>query len=191
MITLRTSRRSPAATPSSSAIATIASTPAPPPTASLFTPATRLRPELRGSTGYKGWQHPGHPHTFAAPRPSETPSPEASGSRCSRLARARQGLKALAANKIQAKDQNGLGSCWVYGRTRSVELRRVLEGLAHVNSHPNRSAAQSLAGQRRRLRPKPSTRSRPPASARRASSTSLLSAPQPLESRLAGQRQDP
>ena len=56
-------------------------------------------------------------------------------------------LKALAANNIQAKDQDGMSLCWVYGSTRAVELRRVLEGLKHVELAPE-SVAGPITGWR-------------------------------------------
>ncbi len=95
-----------------------------------------LRPELRGSTGYKGWQHPGHPHTFRGPSPVRNIIPRSEWVPMLQAGKGQAVLKALVANNIQAKDQNGLGYCWVYGSTRSVELRRVREGLAHVELAP-------------------------------------------------------
>ena len=95
-----------------------------------------LRPELRGSTGYKGWQHPGHPHTFRGPSPVKNIIPRTEWVPMLQAGKGQAVLKALVANNIQAKDQNGLGYCWVYGSTRAVELRRLLEGLTHVELAP-------------------------------------------------------
>ena len=36
----------------------------------------------------------------------------------------------------QAKDQNGLGYCWVYGSTRAVEVQRAVQGLATLDLSP-------------------------------------------------------
>jgi hypothetical protein len=91
---------------------------------------------LQGSTGYKGWQNPAEQHIFRGPKPPGTPIPRSQWADMIRAGSGLAAFNALATNNIQAKDQNGLGYCWVYGSTRAVELRRVLEGLPQLDLSP-------------------------------------------------------
>jgi len=82
-----------------------------------------------GSLGYKGWQRPDAPHSFRGGRPVVGAIPR---SEWKDRIRAGQGsfLSDLVKQQgIAAKDQNGLGYCWVYGSTRTVEIRRATMGL--------------------------------------------------------------
>ncbi|MGO9115745.1 MAG: hypothetical protein ACLP9L_41595 [Thermoguttaceae bacterium] len=79
--------------------------------------------------GYLGWEKPGSPHAFIAPRPIGDPIPR---SQWHDLIKAGQGsflsdlVKRLG---IRAKDQGKLKYCWVYGSTRAVEVARAVSGL--------------------------------------------------------------
>ncbi len=87
-------------------------------------------------TGYKGWQNPHAPHAFRGQRPVGSTIP-----RSQWHARIKQGqgtfLSDLVKQQgIKAKDQNGLGYCWVYGSTRAVEVRRAVQGLPLLDLSP-------------------------------------------------------
>ena len=89
-----------------------------------------------GSTGYRGWQRPGKPHAFRGARPVGTTIPR---SQWHERIRSGQGnfLSDLVKEKgIVAKDQNGLGFCWVYGSTRAVEIQRAVQGLTRLDLSP-------------------------------------------------------
>ena len=99
-------------------------------------PNDELAPVLQGRCGYKGWQQPGLPHDFKGPRPVDTVIPR---SQWANMIRGGAGLKAFEAIQsqgIHSKDQDGLNFCWGYGSTRVMELRRVLEGLPHIELAP-------------------------------------------------------
>jgi hypothetical protein len=88
------------------------------------------------STGYHGWQRPDAPHAFRGKRPIDHTIPR---SRWHDLINAGQGtfLSDLVKNRgIRAKDQNGLGYCWVYGSTRAVEVERAIAGLPFLDLAP-------------------------------------------------------
>jgi hypothetical protein len=93
-------------------------------------------PGKRFSTGYKGWQRPDRPHAFRGARPvGRTIRRELWHD----LITAGQGsfLSDLVKNRgIKAKDQNGLGYCWVYGSTRAVEVERAIAGLPLLDLSP-------------------------------------------------------
>lgn len=98
-------------------------------------------PQAR-STGYKGWQNPHAPHAFRGQRPVGRTIP-----RSEWHARIKAGAPGtpgqgtflsdlLKQQGIQAKDQNGLNFCWVYGSTRAVEVRRAVQGLPRLELSP-------------------------------------------------------
>ena len=96
---------------------------------------TRGGPQAR-STGYKGWQNPEVRHAFRGQRPVGRTVPR---SQWHERIKAGQGtfLSDLIKQKgIQAKDQNGLGYCWVYGSTRAVEVQRAVQGLVTLDLSP-------------------------------------------------------
>ncbi len=89
-----------------------------------------------GSTGYKGWQNLDAPHAFRGQRPVERTIPR---SEWHDRIKAGQGTflsDLLKQQRINAKDQNGLGYCWVYGSTRAVEVRRAVQGLPLLDLSP-------------------------------------------------------
>jgi hypothetical protein len=93
-------------------------------------------PGLPFSTGYKGWQRPGQPHGFAGKRPLGRTVPR---SEWHDRITAGQGTflsDLIASRGIRAKDQNGLGYCWVYGSTRAVEAARAVAGMPFLNLSP-------------------------------------------------------
>jgi hypothetical protein len=88
------------------------------------------------STGYKGWQRPDKPHAFRGKRPVGQTVPRG---QWHDLIQAGQGafLSDLIKNRgIQAKDQNGLSMCWVYGSTRAVEVQRAIACLPFHDLSP-------------------------------------------------------
>jgi len=88
---------------------------------------------LQGSTGYQGW---GTSHRFTGPKPVGPLIPR---SQWVPMIQAGAGLKAfnaLTAAGVKAKNQNGLNYCWVFASTRAMELRRLLEGLPHLELSP-------------------------------------------------------
>ena len=92
-------------------------------------------PQAR-ATGYRGWQRPDTPHAFRGSRPVGQTIPR---NQWHDRIKAGQGnfLSDLIKQKgIQAKDQNGLGYCWVYGSTRAVEVQRAVQGLAALDLSP-------------------------------------------------------
>ena len=99
-------------------------------------PQHQLVPALRGSTGYKGWQHPQTPRTFRGSRPLSNLVPRTEWTK-----RIQDGqgtfLSDLVKQKgIKALDQNGLGFCWVYGSTRTAQLWRVLGAMPWLDLSP-------------------------------------------------------
>ncbi len=89
-----------------------------------------------GSTGYKGWQRADAPHAFRGQRPVGRTIPR---NEWHDRIKAGQGafLSDLIKQKgIQAKDQDGLNFCWVYGSTRAVEIQRAVQGLVTLNLSP-------------------------------------------------------
>ena len=89
-----------------------------------------------GSTGYKGWQKPDAPHAFRGQRPVGRTIPRSAWH--DRI-KAGQGtfLSDLVKQQgIKAKDQDGLGYCWVYGSTHAVEIRRAVQGLPLLDLSP-------------------------------------------------------
>lgn len=90
----------------------------------------------RVHSGYLGWERPGVPHKFKAgldvgptiPRSEWVPRIQAGqGTFLSDVVKSKN---------IPAKDQNGLGYCWVYGSTRAVEIQRCVMGFDHVELSP-------------------------------------------------------
>lgn len=89
-----------------------------------------------GGLGYRGWQRPGAEHRFRGGRPIVRTIPR---SEWKDRIRAGQGSflsDLLKQQGIRAKDQNGLGYCWVYGSTRTVEVRRATMGLPFHDLSP-------------------------------------------------------
>jgi hypothetical protein len=89
-----------------------------------------------GSMGYKGWQNPTARHTFRGQRPVGQTVPR---SQWHAQIAAGQGTflsDLVKQKKIQAKDQNSLNFCWVYGSTRAVEVRRAATGLPALDLSP-------------------------------------------------------
>ncbi len=89
-----------------------------------------------GSTGYKGWQNPDAPHALRGQRPVGRTIPRSAWH--DRI-KAGQGtfLSDLVKQQgIKAKDQDGLGYCWVYGSTHAVEIRRAVQGLPLLDLSP-------------------------------------------------------
>ncbi len=89
-----------------------------------------------GNFGYQGWQRPDQPHRFRGGSPVARTIPR---SEWKDRIRAGQGsfLSDLVKQQgMAAKDQNGLGYCWVYGSTRTVEVRRATMGLPFHDLSP-------------------------------------------------------
>jgi hypothetical protein len=99
-------------------------------------PHEELRQILRGSTGYKGWQNPDAPHVFKGEMQVDTVIPRSEWAGMIAAGAGMKAFNALNAAGVKAKDQNGLDYCWVYGSTRVVEARRLVEGLPHVELAP-------------------------------------------------------
>ena len=89
-----------------------------------------------GSTGYRGFHNPASPHIFQGGKPLGRTIPR---SVWHDRIQAGQGTflsDLLKHEKIPAKDQNGLGYCWVYGSTRAVEVQRAIAGLPFRDLSP-------------------------------------------------------
>ena len=108
---------------------------------------------VQRSRGYFGWQHPSVHREFRGPRPVTNLIPR---SQWTSLIRAGQGtfLSDLVKQRgIQAKNQNGLNYCWVYGSTRTAELWRILGGMPGSNFRRKASAVPAtVPAQHGRLR---------------------------------------
>ena len=108
----------------------------------IATPRDATRPpasdQVHRLRGYRGWKPPRHTRIKRAqvPLPPLVPRSEWTA----RIAAAAgKSLKDL--YPLPAKDQNGLGYCWVYGSTRAVEIERVRTGLTQLEFCP-----ESLGG---------------------------------------------
>jgi hypothetical protein len=90
----------------------------------------------KGSTGLLGWRRPDalRPR-FRGPKPLAQLVPRDQWA--AKIAAGGSGLPALIAKLgVQAKNQNGLNYCWVYGSTRGAELERDRQGNAHLELSP-------------------------------------------------------
>ncbi len=90
------------------------------------------------STGYLGWQRPDAHRQFRGAKPVTGLIPRSQWtSRIQSGAEYGTFLSNLVKQKgIQAKDQNGLRYCWVYGSTRAAELWRLLGGKPWLDLSP-------------------------------------------------------
>ena len=88
------------------------------------------------STGYKGWTNPDAPHVFEGSKPVGDTIPRSEWGARIKAAQGNLISDKIKAAGMKAKDQNGLGYCWVYASTRTVEIRRMMEGLPFVDLSP-------------------------------------------------------
>ena len=96
----------------------------------------QLAPILQGNTGYLGWRVPGSRHEL---RGSQPVGPTIPRSQWVSMIQAGAGSKILSLIKssgMKAQDQNGLNYCWAYASVRTVEIRRLLEGLPLLELSP-------------------------------------------------------
>lgn len=89
-----------------------------------------------GSTGYKGWRRPEAPHAFHDNRPIANTIPRSQWHDRIKTGQGTFLSDLLKQQKIQAKDQDGLGYCWVYGSTRALEVQRAVAGLPFRDLSP-------------------------------------------------------
>jgi hypothetical protein len=89
-----------------------------------------------GSTGYKGWQKPDGPHAFRGPRPVGHTIPRSEWHSRIKAGQGTMLSDLLKQQGMRAKDQNGLGYCWVYGSTRAVEMQRAVQGMPRLDLSP-------------------------------------------------------
>jgi hypothetical protein len=90
----------------------------------------------REHSGYLGWERPGVPHIFEAGQPVANQIPRAQWPTLIQAGYGNWLSDMLKAQNVPAKDQDGLGYCWVYGSTRAVETKRIVMGLPHVDLSP-------------------------------------------------------
>lgn len=94
--------------------------------------------QLSRENGYRGWRRDSHRRLLHGPNVVADVIPRSAW----RAQIASLGNRNLAtAYPLPAKDQNGLGYCWVYGSTRAVEVERAHLGLAPISLCP-----ESLGG---------------------------------------------
>lgn len=94
--------------------------------------------EHHRNMGYRGWRQPGQARRLKAGLPPPPTIPRADWARQIALLGDANLAKKF---PLPAKDQNGLGYCWVYGTTRAVEVDRLRLGLAALDLCP-----ESLGG---------------------------------------------
>ena len=86
--------------------------------------------------GYMGWRNPGEPKIMEAGEPLTDVYP-----RSEWVDRIHAGYGNFLSDLVKeqgipVKNQDGLGYCWVYGSTTTVEVARVKAGLPHVELSP-------------------------------------------------------